>query len=316
MLQILKAIVQVLQLNEQKLLEMADLPSDFLLTDENLVTAQQIHAADIAIEQLSGRADLAHHLAMFRARTPRPRSTMAFAHCETVKSGIEKLASGKGLDDYTAISTSTLNECFRIEIKPRSSEIILLHWVLLCEIIYIVELCRNYSARKILPQAVGIVDAKRVRIEDIAFLGVTPFESKSAFIDFALCDVSLPLLTGSNNYSELKSDYSAQSMPKPTIEKVKNVLMEILPSGLFGIEHVSCRLNMNVRKLQRQLEAEGSSFRSVLASTRKELAIRYLKEEQRSVAEVSQLVGYQDQNSFYRAFKVWTGKTTSNSRLN
>ncbi|MEM5473503.1 helix-turn-helix transcriptional regulator [Hoeflea sp. AS60] len=88
----------------------------------------------------------------------------------------------------------------------------------------------------------------------------------------------------------------------------------MLSSRRFGIEDVSHHLNINARKLQRLLRAEGGSFRDVLDETRKALALAHLKEEHRSVAEVSHLLGYHDPNSFYRAFKGWTGTTTTSWR--
>jgi len=318
MIHILKTIVRVLDLDEQELLNTAGLPSNFLLSANDDVSPDQILATDIAIEKVSGRDDLAHYLAMFRARTPRPHSTLAFAQCETVEAGIEKLAMGRSADDYTIISTCRLDECLRVELKPRSAEVVLLHWVLLCEILYIVELCRTYTARNIVPRAVGIRDAVRMRRDDIAFLGVAPCDAEHAFIDFELQDVSQRLLTADSPFAaDADKKTTAQPvLPKPGLvsRQVSDALQAILPSGRFGIEDVSQRLNMNARKLQRQLKAEDSSFRSVLDETRKMLAMRYLQEEHRPVADVAHLLGYSEQNSFYRAFKSWTGTTTKNLR--
>ena len=313
MIHILKTIVRVLDLNEQALLETAGLPDNFLLSANDDVSPDQILATDIAIEKLSGRDDLAHYLAMFRARTPRPRSTLAFAQCETVQAGIETLAMGRSADDYTIISITRRDDCVRVALKPRSPDVVLVHWVLLCEILYIVELCRTYTARTIVPRAVGIPDAHRVRPDDIAFLGIAPSESEQTFIDFSFHDADQRLVTAHSPFSGKAKEQSAQP-PMPISGRasrlVSEALQEILPSGRFSIEDIGQRLNLNVRKLQRQLKAENSSFRSVLDETRKMLAVRYLQEEQRPVAEVAHLLGYSDQNSFYRAFKSWTGTTT------
>ena len=318
MIHILKTIVRVLDLNEQALLETAGLPRNFLLSANDDVSPDQILATDIAIEKLSGRDDLAHYLAMFRARTPRPHSTLAFAQCETVKSGIAQLAKNRSADDYTVISLSQHGDCLRVELKPRSPEVVLVHWVLLCEILYIVELCRTYTARPIVPLTVGIPDAHRIRPDDIAFLGIRPCESEQAFMDFSLADASQRLLTAHSPFADRASKQTREQSPSPMPGRasmlVSEALQEILPTGRSSIEDVGESLNLNVRKLQRQLKAEGSSFRSVLDETRKMLAIRYLQQEQRPVAEVAHLLGYSDQNSFYRAFKSWTGTTTKRLR--
>lgn len=318
MIHILKTIVSVLDLNEQELLETAGLPGDFLRSANDDVSPSQILAADIAIEKVSGRDDLAYYLAMFRARTPRPHSTLAFSQCATVEDGIETLAMGRSADDYTIITVSRRDDCVRVALKPRSEDVVLLHWVLLCEILYILELCRTYTARPIVPRAVGIAGADRVRPDDIAFLGVAPCETEHAFIDFEFEDAGQRLLTAHSPLAGTAGtqtpDEAAVPMPGRAMRAVSDTLQQILPSGRFSIEDVGQRLNINVRKLQRQLKAEGGSFRSVLDDTRKMLAVRYLQDEQRPVAEVAYLLGYRDQNSFYRAFKSWTGTTTRSLR--
>jgi AraC-like DNA-binding protein len=68
--------------------------------------------------------------------------------------------------------------------------------------------------------------------------------------------------------------------------------------------------------LQRQLLAEGLSFQDVLNRTRRELAEHYLCQDAITLGEVSWLLGFQDGNSFIRAFKGWTGSTPGQYRSN
>lgn len=70
------------------------------------------------------------------------------------------------------------------------------------------------------------------------------------------------------------------------------------------------------RTLQRQLKAEGTSFQAVLAYTRESLARHYLRAGDVRTSEIAYLLGYEDTNSFYRAFKTWTGSTPEVIRLN
>lgn len=48
--------------------------------------------------------------------------------------------------------------------------------------------------------------------------------------------------------------------------------------------------------------------------TRKSLARHYLSTPQLTEAEISYLLGYDDTNSFYRAFHTWTGRTPEHAR--
>ncbi|MGV2806239.1 helix-turn-helix domain-containing protein, partial [Clostridium perfringens] len=66
--------------------------------------------------------------------------------------------------------------------------------------------------------------------------------------------------------------------------------------------------------LQRRLTEENTSFKQLLMQARHEQAIEYLADPSLDLKEVAFLIGYEDQNSFYRAFRLWEGDTPSNWR--
>jgi hypothetical protein len=66
--------------------------------------------------------------------------------------------------------------------------------------------------------------------------------------------------------------------------------------------------------LQRRVVDDGSTFRQLLLEARQELAREYLNRTDIDVAEVAYLLGYEDSNSFYRAFRTWEGTTPSQLR--
>ncbi len=64
---------------------------------------------------------------------------------------------------------------------------------------------------------------------------------------------------------------------------------------------------MSPRTLQRRLAEEGTTFNSVVDEVRHHSAKLRLADGALTLAEVGYLVGFEEQSSFTRAFKRWTG---------
>lgn len=96
--------------------------------------------------------------------------------------------------------------------------------------------------------------------------------------------------------------------------RVRAVLTEILPAGQTDIGAVAKRLGTSGRTLQRRLGGEGTAFQEVLSDTRERLARDYLRRTQLMSGEIAFLLGYDDPNSFTRAFHGWTGMTPETCR--
>ena len=92
-------------------------------------------------------------------------------------------------------------------------------------------------------------------------------------------------------------------------ERVRAVLLETLPAGISSIDAVAQRLAISKRSLQRQLADESVGFQELLSEVRHELARHYLSRTDISAGEISWLLGFQESNSFIRAFRSWTGTT-------
>jgi AraC-like DNA-binding protein len=89
--------------------------------------------------------------------------------------------------------------------------------------------------------------------------------------------------------------------------QVREILVQMLPAGSANQQSVASMLNRSSSTLQRQLSAEGTSYRDVLEQTRRTLAEAYLRDGQHTHVQVAFLVGFSDQSNFARAFRRWTG---------
>ncbi|WP_199171498.1 MULTISPECIES: AraC family transcriptional regulator [Luteimonas] len=114
----------------------------------------------------------------------------------------------------------------------------------------------------------------------------------------------LDLLTPALNtaLSELQAESSVRA-------QVKAVLKRGLASGRPEIAHVARELGVSERTLQRRVTQEGSTFRALLHEARQELGHQLLADASMEIEEIAYLLGYQDTNSFYRAFKDWERMT-------
>lgn len=97
-------------------------------------------------------------------------------------------------------------------------------------------------------------------------------------------------------------------------EMVKWIMKRSLAGGCSNIQTVAGELGMSNRTLQRRLHDVGTSFNHLLTQVRQEQAREYLANPSLDISEVAVLIGYEDQNSFYRAFRLWEGDTPSNWR--
>jgi AraC-like DNA-binding protein len=98
-------------------------------------------------------------------------------------------------------------------------------------------------------------------------------------------------------------------------EKVKWIMKRSFAAGRPDIQVIASELGMSDRTLQRRLNDEGTNFKQLLTNARREQALLYLSDPKIDLKEVAFLLGYEEQNSFYRAFRSWEGDTPSNWRL-
>lgn len=108
----------------------------------------------------------------------------------------------------------------------------------------------------------------------------------------------------------LKEELNSGSMTKKVIWMIKRSLA----GGSLDLEKVAKELGVSDRTLQRRLSDEHTSFKHLLTQARHEQAREYLSDPSLDIKEVAFLLGYEDQNSFYRAFRYWEGDTPSQWR--
>lgn len=77
--------------------------------------------------------------------------------------------------------------------------------------------------------------------------------------------------------------------------------------GFPQLDDIAEQLNISSRTLRRRLQEDETSYKKILDQVLLELANRYLTTTQLSIGEISEILGYTDQNSFSHAYKQLTG---------
>lgn len=153
------------------------------------------------------------------------------------------------------------------------------------------------------------------------YFGVRLIQSDFNGITYSVRDAERPFLTASDAMwsifePQLNHRMRDLSQNATYTEKVRACLMEMLAGGQYGVDDVASRLAISRRSLQRHLRNEGTSFQQVLDGLREELARHYLAKSAYNSGQIAFLLGYEDPNSFFRAFRAWTGQTPDAIRVN
>jgi AraC-like DNA-binding protein len=102
---------------------------------------------------------------------------------------------------------------------------------------------------------------------------------------------------------ELKQHKRQETFP----ERVRATIQRKLAGRRPKMQDIARELHISSRTLQRRLQDAGYSFQQVLEEARHQLARHYLNNSLLELNETAYLLGYEDSNSFVRAFRTWEG---------
>lgn len=187
------------------------------------------------------------------------------------------------------------------------------------ELLFFVTLARLATRERVVPARVFTPEPPEPAGAYAEYLGVLIERGVDHRVRFAAEDMSRPFLTADDRMWEafepgLRKRLAELDESATVAERVKAALLEGLPSGRSSMDAVSRQLSVSKRTLQRRLSREGTTFQSVLQNTRHSLATHYLESTSLAAAEISFLLGFEEPNSFYRAFSDWTGSTPDSVR--
>jgi AraC-like DNA-binding protein len=107
--------------------------------------------------------------------------------------------------------------------------------------------------------------------------------------------------------AQLETDLQERNASANLGEQVKRTLKRSLAGKRPTLQQIARELGMSARTLQRRLGEANVTFQQLVEETRRELAHHYLKQSTVELNETAFLLGYEDANSFFRAFHLWEG---------
>ena len=111
-------------------------------------------------------------------------------------------------------------------------------------------------------------------------------------------------------------DSKAQALKREDefLMSLQELLSKSLSQGIPTLEKTAKQLKISARTLHRRLQERDLNFKKFLQQTREQLAKYYLSDANLSLNEISYLLGYSEQSSFARAFKIWFEMTPNEYR--
>jgi AraC-like DNA-binding protein len=183
-----------------------------------------------------------------------------------------------------------------------------------------VELGRRGTGHPVNPKRVELKrKAEATRVHEAYFKCPVKFQARRNILVLHTADLDRPFLTHNAELLEmldpqLDKALKEQRAQRSISEQVKWILKRLLAGARPDVSAVARELGLSDRTLQRRIDDDGTTFRKLLLEARQELAREYLNRPDIDVAEVAYLLGYEDSNSFYRAFRTWEGTTPSQLR--
>ena len=105
-----------------------------------------------------------------------------------------------------------------------------------------------------------------------------------------------------------------ESTPRSVVDDVRALLRQRMTGEHHSLEQVSRALSMSRRTLQRRLGELGTSYQAILDGVRRDASRRLLESTDLDAGEIAFLLGFEQLNSFSRAFIGWEGATPSRWR--
>ncbi len=294
------------------------LPDDAWTRDEIRLPSEQFFGFWRNLETQVNNPSFPVRLGQVAANNSLSPLVFAFLCSPSFEVAVGRFHTYKRLSGPLNVEPVTLQDRLRVRVHWLDSSSVPPLSLPVVELVFLVQMLRHAVRTEIRPMRV-VLPATLVAAPYEEFFGVRVEQGDDYLLEVSLSDAKRPFLSSSasmwaafepqlrRRLGELNANASAE-------ERVRAALLEALPSGRGSRREVAKMLGTSERSLSRSLRHENTSFRELISKVRRDLAIHYLESSGKSSAEIGFLLGFDHVNSFYRAFRGWTGTTPETVR--
>ncbi|MEO0497373.1 MAG: AraC family transcriptional regulator ligand-binding domain-containing protein [Pseudomonadota bacterium] len=298
-----------LGLDPETVLRRADLPSGLLQDEDKRISLEEFFQLWSAVAEeaddpllplkLGDASSIDYFDPAFFAAMCSPNMNVAAMRLADYKRRINPFTLDVQVEE---IATQIAFQCLaRTQVPPTLA---------LTEIVFLVNFIRRATRQRIVPKSVSMPFSVFAAGAYEDHFGCLISKGTRASVTFSSEDAVRSFVTHNDEMWELfepklRRQIVSADIAVTTRSRVAHCLNEFLPSGRANVDEVARELAMSRRTLQRRLADEGTTWLEVLNDAREALAKHYLTASAYGATEVSFLLGFEDPNSFFRAFKRW-----------
>ncbi len=302
-------------LSAPALLRQARLPANLHVAPDTWLTTAQYFALWRAVEMLSQDPAVGLTMTTRTENAAHPPSTMSAFFARDFRDGLHRLARFKRLctpEDLT-VAEDGAECCVSVRwLHSDGQEPDAIADVVLASVL---ELGRRGTGRYLRPLRVEMTRTRLPGETHLSYFGA-PIRTGCALNALILSSTDLDLPFAAHNPElgailepALVASLAEIAAQSSLLEQTKILIRRHIASGKPDIAEIAAELGFSERTLQRRITEDGASFRGLIGEVRREMGRQMLANDQNSIGEIAFLLGFQDTNSFYRAFRGWEGVT-------
>jgi AraC-like DNA-binding protein len=294
-------------------LQRAGLPQSYIEQPRVLLTTKELFALWRTVGETSSNPAIGLLLGM-ESRTERfPPIALAALSTEDFGAGIDQMARYKQLACPEEIVQKKGKEEWSIQFRWLLADEVEPAVLIECCFASVLSVARHGTGTRLSPLRVEFVQprAHAKLLERHFGCPVICGASRNAIV-FRAADAERPFVTRNAELLSILAPQFEEELKQANgdedfTESVRIAVQQKLTGRRPTIEDIAGSLHISSRTLQRRLQDAGASFQRVLEEARHQLARYYLNNSVLELNEAAYLLGYEDANSFVRAFRVWEG---------